>query len=308
MPKLYLPFYDLGSGVGAHQPNNAMDIALCSFLLDKVKTKLPKIPLPPAHLYMDLSHSMPKIDWKRGHFNEWLAKAINNMGYTCSLSSGNTIEPASKNKFSPIVALNAIYCKQDLGDYLNPSFFSTSNAIVVGSLQHHMWSARSMRSRWFGTSATQSGPQRELPFYDLTSSLYNNPSPPNGQPQVFDGLCSYLLKLIINGNSPAKPAQASSPASMSPNVSINMAMLAPFAEKCAQLGWPSSAVNCVHPTMGNTGCDSLMIPMNYFAYKVTETGNFAGTTYGQYIHPFNTQPFPQSVARALLSNWSSLYF
>ncbi len=53
---------------------------------------------------------------------------------------------------------------------------------------------------------------------------------------------------------------------------VGLATLPWFAEKFAQLGWFCSDKYNIHPSNGNVKSNSLIIPINYFAYKETETG------------------------------------
>ncbi len=295
MSKMFLPFYDIGSSVGPNQPNNPLDIALCDFLFGKVKARMRG---PTSH---------PMISWSGANSGPWielLANLLRKMGYSISLPSGNIINPASQNASSLIVALNALYYKINPTEYLKPSFtFQTSGAVVVGTLTGHMLNPQSIRSPWFGMFPKNDGPQRELPFYDLKTSIQYNPS--TNVPQTVGPLCSYLLRLICNGNSPAKPSQITS--QISYQSEINLATLPLFAEKFAQLGWFCSDKNNIHPSYGNVNSNSMIIPINYFAYKVSEAVMF-GMVSHSYLCLYDMPFFPQSLKTSLLADCESSYF
>lgn len=304
MSKLWLPFYDIGGSIGPNQPNHPLDMELLALLVHKVRARLPRTGAPEVF-------GLPVTAWatafgKSGAGIEWLVTACRGLGFNVSEPSGNVATPALKNHSSLIVALNALYYRLNAADYLKPTFSaSASGAISAGTLPFHMLKPESMRSAWLGISARNDGPQRELPFYDVKTTIQYNPS--MSSPQGVEGIASLLLKVICNGNSPAKPSQFTT--LVGPFAVINMDALPLFAEKFTQLGWFCPDATQIQPTHGNLNSPSLIVPINYFAYKVTETGGTVpGLTSLAYLHAHDSAFLPAATKSALLAGCGSRYF
>lgn len=294
MSKLWLPFYDLGGAIGPNQPNDPIDIELFLFLSGRLRPQMRVRDLPPI--------SGRRLPGKPAYSEEWLTALVKYCaiaGYPVQLSAPNVIDPMSAGG-SLIVAMNGLYHRFYPDEFMWPKFTEAPpGPIYAGTLPYHMLETGHMRSPWLGVSATGPGPQREMPFYDVNSVTYPDPSLPA---TACDPLVNHMLKLLCS--TAVKPPSIGS---IAPGASFTLQAIAIWGEQFQQLGWACSDYTIVQPTNGVVSSPSLIIPINYYVweYYAYGVGGLVGSGYLKMLsHPL----FPPGLVNLLKTNRESRYF
>ena len=255
---VWLPFYDLGQGVGLNQPNHPMDVKLFLYLSEQIRRMqrtanfvLKSKPMPP------LAATGPEGQ----KWLEWLYSFCKFHGFNGPIPASEqmSVQPQHSDSASLMVMLNKLFYKHFPEEFVTPKFPTASGVNVTASdLAWHMCHPECQRSRWFDLPKPGAGPQFELPFFDI-SSITTLATGPQGPWTTDYTLLTRLLKQV----------NACDWSLGLPDPPQNATYLAGafhlFREKVRTLGWPVETPNCltVNPAAGNLAAASLIRPMNY---------------------------------------------
>ncbi len=296
MAKLWLPFYDVGDALKVGVPlEKTLNLQLFSFLSSKIRQASGGTALPGIFLNSTPDSPTQTIN---PQWITYVASASAQNGIPTAPipnAQGFVIEPARLRPKCVMRSLNALYLRLYRTEFLNPNFVSAARStgqLVAGSLTFHMAAKTSWRSPWTGTQATVKGPEKELPFYDVTAPFgpgkVNNP--------VDQALVSILLQKIYAGL-----PNLFSGLALNPNQVIGPAGVAIFGDQARAMGWPGDST-CFEPCNGNPAAPSMMRALNYYVQLAMPSPSNLDITSWSSVQNWS------QLKGQLLMNQSSLYF